>query len=101
MTDPQLSAVVADIRHDQLGTGLRAYLHNPAIQQAVFNVALFVPLGMFLRHLFRRGPVVTIAIWPRDHRGLSGVVAGLRVVDVRVGVDRTDRSAALPARTRG
>lgn len=53
---------VADIGREQHGAGLRSYLHNPAIQQAVFNVALFLPLGMFLRHLFRRGPLTTVAI---------------------------------------
>ncbi|WP_410662154.1 VanZ family protein [Amycolatopsis sp. lyj-84] len=53
---------VADIRREQSGAGLRAFLRNPAVQQAVFNVALFVPLGMFVRHLFRRGFAVTVAL---------------------------------------
>ncbi|WP_181774363.1 VanZ family protein [Amycolatopsis pittospori] len=53
---------VADIGREQIGTGLRAFLRNPALQQAVFNVALFVPLGMFLRHLFRRNFVSTVAL---------------------------------------
>lgn len=53
---------IADIRREQQGAGLRAFLQNPAVQSAVFNVALFVPLGMFLRHLFRRGPLATVAI---------------------------------------
>ncbi|MFJ4102849.1 VanZ family protein [Amycolatopsis japonica] len=53
---------VADIRREQTGAGLRAFLRNPAVQQAVFNVALFVPLGMFVRHLFRRGFLTTVAI---------------------------------------
>ncbi|RSM59012.1 VanZ family protein [Amycolatopsis sp. WAC 01376] len=53
---------VADIRREQTGTGVRAFLRNPAVQQAVFNVALFVPLGMFVRHLFRRGFAATVAI---------------------------------------
>ncbi|OIH94479.1 VanZ family protein [Curtobacterium sp. MCBA15_001] len=38
------------------GGGLTAYLRNPATLQVVFNVALFVPLGMVLRY-FRRVPV--------------------------------------------
>lgn len=53
---------LADIRHEQTGAGLRAFLRNPAVQQSVFNVALFVPLGMFLRHLFRRSVLSTVAI---------------------------------------
>lgn len=53
---------VADIRREQTGAGLRAFLRNPAAQQAVFNLALFVPLGMFVRHLFRRGFAATVAI---------------------------------------
>ncbi|OXM45788.1 VanZ family protein [Amycolatopsis alba] len=53
---------VADIRREQTGAGLRAVLRNPAVQQAVFNVALFVPLGMFVRHLFRRGFLTTVAL---------------------------------------
>ncbi|CRK60323.1 membrane protein, putative [Alloactinosynnema sp. L-07] len=52
----------ADIRRDQVGTGVRALLHNPALQQAVFNVALFVPLGMFGRHLLRLRPLTVIAL---------------------------------------
>ncbi|MDR1427377.1 MAG: VanZ family protein, partial [Bifidobacteriaceae bacterium] len=35
--------------------GARELLTNPVIQQSVFNVALFVPLGFFLRGLMRRG----------------------------------------------
>ncbi|MEU3626789.1 antibiotic resistance protein VanZ [Amycolatopsis coloradensis] len=53
---------IADIRREQTGTGPRSFLRNPAVRQAIFNVALFVPLGMFARHLFRRGFVATVAI---------------------------------------
>ncbi len=53
---------IADVRHEQTGSGLRAFLRNPAVQQSVFNVALFVPLGMFLRHLFRRSFVSTVVL---------------------------------------
>ncbi len=53
---------LADIRREQTGTGLRSFLRNPAVRQAVFNVALFVPLGMFLRHLFRRNFPTTVAL---------------------------------------
>ncbi|RSM91662.1 VanZ family protein [Kibdelosporangium aridum] len=61
---PQLNVMqfLADIRHEQRGTSLSAYLHNPAVQQTVFNVFLFVPLGMFLKGFFGRGVAGTIAI---------------------------------------
>lgn len=51
---------LADMRAEQVGTGIGAWLRNPALQQALFNVALFVPLGMFGRHLLRRGPVTVV-----------------------------------------
>ena len=35
---------------------------NPAVQQVVFNVALFVPLGMLVRYLGSRSVAVTAAI---------------------------------------
>ncbi|KZB88663.1 VanZ family protein [Amycolatopsis regifaucium] len=59
---PRPFQFLADIRREQSGSGLRAFLRNPAVQQAVFNVALFVPLGMFVRHLFRRSFPATVAI---------------------------------------
>lgn len=62
--EPQLDPLrfVADFRKDQVGSGLGAVLRNPALLQVVFNVALFVPMGMFGRHMFRRGlPTVVIA----------------------------------------
>ncbi|MBC6450280.1 VanZ family protein [Actinokineospora xionganensis] len=64
VSHPQLRPLqfLRDIRADQVGRGIRATLHNPAVQQFVFNVALFVPLGMFGRQLFRRGPVAVIGI---------------------------------------
>ncbi|RJQ82839.1 VanZ family protein [Pseudonocardiaceae bacterium YIM PH 21723] len=37
-------------------------LGNPALRQFLFNVALFVPLGMFARHLFRRGVLTTTLV---------------------------------------
>lgn len=48
-----------DIR-SQRERGITALLHNRALPQVVFNVALFVPLGMFGRHLLRRGPVAVV-----------------------------------------
>ncbi|SFB06977.1 Glycopeptide antibiotics resistance protein [Amycolatopsis marina] len=61
---PQLRPLqfVTDIRREQRGTGVAALLHNPALQQFVFNVALFVPLGMFGRHLLRRGVPTVLAL---------------------------------------
>lgn len=61
---PQLTVTqfVTDIRAEQKAPGLRGYLHNPAVQQVVFNVALFVPLGMYLRQVFARGVLATVAI---------------------------------------
>jgi glycopeptide antibiotics resistance protein len=43
------------------GGGVTAYLRNPATLQVVFNVALFVPLGMVLRY-FRRVPIVVATL---------------------------------------
>ncbi len=53
---------IADIRREQHGAGFSALLHNPAFQQIAFNIALFVPLGAFLRQFFRRGPAVSVLI---------------------------------------
>lgn len=47
---------------DVVGRGVggpSALLHDVALRQLVFNVVLFVPLGMFLRHLSHRGVVLT------------------------------------------
>lgn len=38
---------------------LGALVHNPAAMQVVLNVLLFVPLGFFLRMIWRRGIVVS------------------------------------------
>jgi glycopeptide antibiotics resistance protein len=53
---PQLRpfAFVRDVAKYQVANPLR----NPAIQQVLFNVALFVPLGAFLRYLGRRSVLV-------------------------------------------
>ncbi|OZM83946.1 VanZ family protein [Pseudonocardia sp. MH-G8] len=61
---PQLDPLrfLADIRAEQSGSGPRAVLTNPAVQQIVFNVALFVPLGAFLRYLGRRSILVTTLV---------------------------------------
>jgi glycopeptide antibiotics resistance protein len=61
---PQLAPLqfLSDIRAEQVGTGPVALLRNPALLQIAFNVALFVPLGMVARYVFRRGFVVTVLI---------------------------------------
>nr|WP_042180563.1 VanZ family protein [Kibdelosporangium sp. MJ126-NF4]CEL14449.1 Glycopeptide antibiotics resistance protein [Kibdelosporangium sp. MJ126-NF4]CTQ88814.1 Glycopeptide antibiotics resistance protein [Kibdelosporangium sp. MJ126-NF4] len=61
---PQVNVTqfIVDIRKEQRVPGLGGYLRNPAVQQAVFNIALFVPLGMYLRQFFARGVVTTVAI---------------------------------------
>lgn len=65
LTTPQLDPArfLDDIADNQLGTGVHSVLANVAVQQVVFNVALFVPLGAFLRLYFReRGvPAVVLA----------------------------------------
>ena len=48
---------VADIAADG-----RDFLHNRALLQVLFNVVLFIPLGHFLRVLFRRGWVIATAV---------------------------------------
>ncbi|MCE7004790.1 VanZ family protein [Kibdelosporangium philippinense] len=64
LTSPQLNVMqfLTDIRHEQRGTGVMAYLHNPAVQQTVFNIFLFVPLGAFLKQFFGRSAASTIVI---------------------------------------
>ncbi|MET7998453.1 VanZ family protein [Amycolatopsis sp. NPDC005232] len=42
----------------QFHTGL---LSNPALRQVLFNIALFVPWGVFMRRLYRKGPAFAIA----------------------------------------
>ncbi|GAA3586403.1 VanZ family protein [Amycolatopsis ultiminotia] len=36
-------------------------LHNPALRQVLFNVAFFVPWGVFMRRLFGRSPAFAVA----------------------------------------
>ena len=43
---------------------------SAVVMQVVFNVLLFVPLGMVVRHLFRRGFVVTVLVG----LGFSGLI---------------------------
>ncbi|MET1008012.1 MAG: VanZ family protein [Propionibacteriaceae bacterium] len=57
---PQLHLLqfVRDIKRDDSG-GLAGLPSDPAVLQFVFNIVLFVPFGMFARHLFRRGVAVS------------------------------------------
>ncbi len=52
---------LTDIAREDRG-GPSGLPRNPAVQQVVFNAALFVPLGMFVRYLGRRGVVVTATV---------------------------------------
>ncbi|MDR1791018.1 MAG: VanZ family protein [Propionibacteriaceae bacterium] len=47
--------------HDILADG-HTLLHNRALFQVLFNVALFIPLGAFVRILFKRGVLVATAV---------------------------------------
>lgn len=57
LTHPQLDPLrfLTDIALERQTPGLGGLVGNPAVQQVVFNVALFVPLGACLRHYLRRG----------------------------------------------
>ncbi|AOS62619.1 VanZ family protein [Actinoalloteichus hymeniacidonis] len=61
---PQLSplASLAGLPSTFGSGGVRALLVDSAFQQFAMNIALFVPLGMFVRHMFRRGFLATVAI---------------------------------------
>jgi hypothetical protein len=62
MSHPQLDPLrfLDDIARERRTPGLRGLPANPAVQQVVFNVALFVPLGAYVRHYFRRGVVTAV-----------------------------------------
>ncbi|WP_243789660.1 VanZ family protein [Saccharopolyspora gloriosae] len=51
-----------DMKKEATDSSVLATLRNPALMQVMLNVGLFVPLGMFVRHLFGRGVLVTTAI---------------------------------------
>lgn len=62
--DPKLDPffVLSELRIERASGGWRAVLGNPDFQETVLNVMLFVPLGIFLRHLLRRGVWVTVTL---------------------------------------
>lgn len=51
-----------DMGKSATGSGPMAMLHNPALTQVLLNVALFIPLGMFVRYMLGRSVPVTAAI---------------------------------------
>ncbi len=54
--------VLREARFERAGGGLSAVIRNADVQDVFLNVALFIPLGMFVRYLLRRGFLVTVAI---------------------------------------
>lgn len=54
--------IVDEIRGEAVRTDWRTLLGSGALQQLVLNVFLFIPLGMFVRHLLRRGVAATVAL---------------------------------------
>ncbi|MDQ3759038.1 MAG: VanZ family protein [Actinomycetota bacterium] len=62
--DPRLDplSAVDDAREARASGGLRAVLRDSDVQDLPLNVLLFIPLGMFVRHLLKRGFLVTIAL---------------------------------------
>jgi len=54
--------IVNAARLERAGGGISAVLRDERIQDVILNVILFVPLGMFVRHMLRRGFAVTLAI---------------------------------------
>lgn len=70
---------------------LGALAHNPAVQQFGLNVALFVPLGFFLRLVWRRGVLasaatgfaISLAIEVTQYTGVWGIYrCAYRLLDV-------------------
>lgn len=51
-----------DMGKSATGNRPMAMLDNPALTQVLLNVALFIPLGMFVRYMFGRSVPVTAAI---------------------------------------
>jgi hypothetical protein len=51
-----------EARTEYSAGGLGAVLRNADVQDLPLNVILFIPLGMFVRHLLKRGFLATVAI---------------------------------------
>jgi glycopeptide antibiotics resistance protein len=58
----QLLYVFGDIARGRTGTGPASWLRSPPLVPLLFNVTLFVPLGMFVRQRYGRSRRATIAI---------------------------------------
>ncbi|HEY4419937.1 MAG TPA: VanZ family protein, partial [Pseudonocardia sp.] len=71
--DPQWDPLrfLGDIAKEQREPGVGGLLTNPAVQQVLFNVALFVPLGAYLRRYFQNRPM--------RHRTAAAVLTGFGV----------------------
>jgi len=54
--------VINEARVERAGGGISAVLRNYRVQDVLLNVALFVPMGMFVRYMLRRGFLMTVAI---------------------------------------
>lgn len=54
--------VLTEARLEYSSGGLGAVLRNAHVQDLPLNVLLFIPLGMFVRHLLGRGVLATVAI---------------------------------------
>ena len=54
--------VVNEARSAYSTGGLGAVIRNADVQDLPLNVLLFIPLGMFVRHLLKRGFLATVAI---------------------------------------
>jgi len=54
--------VVNEARAVRATGGWSAVLRNSNVQDVILNVLLFIPLGMFARHMLRRGITLTAAI---------------------------------------
>jgi glycopeptide antibiotics resistance protein len=54
--------VLSEARSEYFIGGLSAVLRNSDVQDLPLNVLLFIPLGMFVRHLLGRGFLATVAI---------------------------------------
>ena len=54
--------VIDNARQARANGGISAVLRDPNVQDVPLNVLLFIPLGMFVRHLFKRGLLLTVGV---------------------------------------
>ena len=82
---------ITDIRTQTAGMGLRSALTSAVVLQVVFNVVLFVPLGVLLHRYFRRGAItstligliMSVCIETTQYTGFFGLLpCAYRVADV-------------------